>query len=120
MSDINYLWIAGAAGAGAIAGGLIVWLEHKAHHEREKMQGRVAELEKQIAGLLLKSAQPWTAEVRLSAQQGLENVARLNTQALRDLLDSTNQLSPRMVVEALRASQVLETLKVLFETGMLK
>jgi len=120
MPNINYVWIAGAAIAGAVAGGLVVWRELRAQYKQDTLQARVAELEKQIASHLLKSAQPWSQEVRLSAQQGLENVARLNTQALRDLLDSTHQLSPRMVIEALRESKVLELLRVLFDTDMLK
>lgn len=118
------------AGGSALTGALGAWIFLHSRQQRKQKDERhaaeqaelKAELQKLNAKLAkLSQSQKQVAEtVRLQERHGVGNAILLNTQALRLLLDSTNQLSSRAVVEALKQSGVLETLKVLLKTGMLE
>lgn len=122
MFDFNYLFLLGlisgvaiSVPVAAIEGAIISWLILKRESERTE----AAKLRDELRELTL-SRRQWQDGVNLTARQGIANILTLNKAALHDLLDSTYQLDPEEAVDALRGTELLETIKVLLETGNLK
>lgn len=122
MLSLNGLYVLGAAAIGVVTGVLLTWAAYKlreARLERAALLSRLAELECQVAELS-KPRRQLLEQVRLDERQRSLNVDTKTRIALTSLLDAMQEQSMPMLVDALRESGVLDTLRMLLRTGLLK